>query len=248
MNARTARKAADVVTRDPVRTRRLILDAARTLLAREGRDALNVRRVAELADVNRGTAYLHFASREELTQATLEDVSRQLAKTVLLPLPVGDVTSIPISQWRVKADELAQFAMNNPALGQIWLNYILTSEQVRSDPFWLKWVGATRALARSGYAHRGVDSEVLAVVLLASYFTWPIWAEAHSAPGSDRSEMGRRLSSELLRLIGQGVLLPEYEKLIGRRDKRPRTQKAAEAGAITAGKKSPKKRKRQHDS
>lgn len=214
MSRRKARASAKAITRDPVRTRRAILDAARTLLAREGRDALNVQRVAELANVNRGTAYLHFASREELTQATLDDVSRQLAETVLLPLPVSGVATIPLAQWEEKANELADFAMNNPALGQIWLNYILSSDQIRSDPFWLKWLDATRALVASGYADPDTDPEVLSVVLLASYFAWPIWAEAHSTPGSDRPAMGRRLSAELLRLISKGVLLPEYKKLL----------------------------------
>ncbi|HKY89968.1 MAG TPA: TetR/AcrR family transcriptional regulator [Nevskiaceae bacterium] len=191
-------------TRDPVRTRAAILAAARELLAREGRDALNVRNVAELAGVNRGTAYLHFASREELTLATLEDVSRQLSQIAFLTI-VDDEAPHP-EEWLGKADELARFAMENPTLGQIWLNYILSSDRVKSDPFWLKWMDATRAIVESRHARPGIDAEVLAVMLLSSYFVWPTWAQAHYPRSADRPTLAQRLSKEVIRLISNGVL------------------------------------------
>ncbi|WP_372799532.1 TetR/AcrR family transcriptional regulator [Litorivivens sp.] len=45
--------------RDKAATREAILEAARTVLASDGPDALSLSKVANLADINRGTAYQH---------------------------------------------------------------------------------------------------------------------------------------------------------------------------------------------
>ena len=58
--------------RDPESTRVAILEAAKTVLAREGAEALSVSSVAKLAGVNRGTAYQHFQVKEDLVRATLD--------------------------------------------------------------------------------------------------------------------------------------------------------------------------------
>ena len=63
-------------------TRQAILSAAKSLLAEQGRDALNMSRVARRARINRGTTYLHYDSREALLLDTLEDVSRELCAEI----------------------------------------------------------------------------------------------------------------------------------------------------------------------
>ena len=68
--------------RDPESTRIAILEAARTILAQDGAEAMSVSRVANLAGVNRGTAYQHFQVKEDLIAATLEWVSYQLLEAV----------------------------------------------------------------------------------------------------------------------------------------------------------------------
>lgn len=197
-------------SRDPVRTRTAILDAATSLLAAEGRDALNISRVAKLAGVNRGTAYLHFRSRETLTQATLEAVSRKLCERTFVPPEV--LETLPLAESMSRTYNLARFAVENPALGQIWLNYILTSERGVADPFWDRWHASTKALVASPYARPGVDAEVLAVVLLSAYFTWPIWAEKHlSSRAKSRRTIAVRLGREMSRLILAGVMRPDWE-------------------------------------
>ena len=68
--------------RDPEGTRTAILDAAQSILAEDGAEALSVSRVANLAGVNRGTAYQHFLAKEDLIEATMERVSHQLLDAV----------------------------------------------------------------------------------------------------------------------------------------------------------------------
>src|SRR3974390_3361589 len=68
--------------RDPARTREAILEAAREVLAQDGKEGLSVAQVAQLAGVNRGTAYQHFQTREQLIEATAAWVSDKLFRAV----------------------------------------------------------------------------------------------------------------------------------------------------------------------
>ena len=64
--------------RNPEGTREAILEAAREVLAQDGKEGLSVARVAQRAGVNRGTAYQHFQTREQLIEATAAWVSEKL--------------------------------------------------------------------------------------------------------------------------------------------------------------------------
>src|SRR5215469_3636122 len=68
--------------RDPERTREVILEAARQELAQDGKEGVSVAQVAQRAGVNRGTAYQHFQTREQLIEATANWVSGKLYRAV----------------------------------------------------------------------------------------------------------------------------------------------------------------------
>ena len=63
---------------DPESTRREILQAALEVLAKDGPESLSVAEVARRAGVNRGTAYQHFPTREDLAHATASWVSERM--------------------------------------------------------------------------------------------------------------------------------------------------------------------------
>ena len=65
---------------DPESTRREILQAALEILAKDGPESLSVAAVARRAGVNRGTAYQHFPTREDLAHATASWVSERIYK------------------------------------------------------------------------------------------------------------------------------------------------------------------------
>src|ERR1700728_3871857 len=68
--------------RDPEGTREAILEAAGEVLARDGKEGVSVAQVALRAGVNRGTAYQHFQTREQLIEATTVWVSDKLYRSV----------------------------------------------------------------------------------------------------------------------------------------------------------------------
>lgn len=67
------------VTRDPERTRRLILEAARAAFARYGLDGARVDAIAAASGANKRMIYYYFTDKEGLFLATLETVYAELS-------------------------------------------------------------------------------------------------------------------------------------------------------------------------
>jgi AcrR family transcriptional regulator len=202
--ARTAEKR--VRRRDPQGTREAILDAAREVLAQDGKEGLSVAQVAQRAGVNRGTAYQHFQTRDQLLEATAAWVSDKLYNAVF-----GDpalARDQPVETINVEDvnSQLAEFAMENPALGRIWLFEVLSSRRPANDPFWRQYASNLQRFAETELAQPDIDVEVLAVLILAGSFIWPVWARANARTAKERQKMARRFSREILRLCLHGTL------------------------------------------
>ncbi len=195
--------------RDPEATREAILEAARGVLAKDGKEGLSVAQVAQLAGVNRGTAYQHFQTREQLIEATAEWVGQKLFSAVFGE--PGIRPEAPGSSGNVEKviAELTEFAMENPELGRVWLYELLSSKRPAGDTFWRQYRENMEHFAQSEFARPGIDVEVHSVVMLAGTFLWPVWVRAHARSSKDRKEMTERFTREMLRLALQGTLRPE---------------------------------------
>ena len=206
-------------SRDPIATRAAILDAACTLLAKDGPEGISLSEVAKLAGVNRGTAYQHFETREKLIDATAAWVSDKMFRAVF-----GDpetrrqrrVGEVDVAQL---TDRLVTFAMDNPELCRIWLLQVLASPDPTSDPFWREYEGSLERFAATDLAQGGLDSEVLSVITLAGAFLWPVWARSHAQGDEERSALARRYGQEMLRISMFGTLqsdrFPEIAERLG---------------------------------
>lgn len=195
--------------RDPAATREVILEAARTLLAKDGPEGISLSEVAHLAGVNRGTAYQHFETREKLIKATAEWVSDKLFRAAFGdPETIGDrrVEEVDIVAM---SERLSDYAMENPELCQVWLLQVLASPDPASDPFWREYCGSFERFAASSLAEPGIDVEVLSVMNLAGVFLWPIWARSHAADEGERARLSRRFVHESLRLSLYGTMRAE---------------------------------------
>jgi len=195
--------------RNPEGTREAILEAAREVLAQDGKEGLSVARVAQRAGVNRGTAYQHFQTREQLIEATAAWVSEKLYHEVF-----GDPTvarNQPVETIRVDTltYHLARFAMENPGLGRVWLFELLSSRRPASDPFWQQYESNFELFAKTEFAQPGIDAEVASVLMLAGCFLWPVWARAHARSAKERQQMAERFAREIIRMCLHGTLRSE---------------------------------------
>ena len=204
--------------RDPDSTRISILEAAKTILARDGAEGLSVSSVAQLAKVNRGTAYQHFEAKEDLVRATLDRVSQQLLEAVFedgnpdtgIPRDIvaPGLRNMPevINGMAAFNLRLANYAIDNPEIGRIWLYDVLSRENPKEDVFYKRFEDALQSLSDSDASLDDMDTEVLAVLMLTGYFMWPVWARSHAKSKKERKHMAQRFAGEVLRLSMHGVL------------------------------------------
>lgn len=203
--------------RDPEATREVILEAARTLLAKDGPEGVSLSEVAHLAGVNRGTAYQHFETREKLIQATADWVSDKLFRAVFGdPATIGErrVEEVDVADL---TDRLSDFGMENPELCRVWLLQLLASSDPGADPFWREYCGSLERFAATEMAEPNVDAEALAVINLSGMFLWPVWARAHAEDAPARAKLARRFADEVLRLSLHGSMRAESFPEIARR-------------------------------
>ncbi len=212
--------------RDPDGTRAAILEAAGKLLAKDGPEGLSVSQVAQLAGVNRGTAYQHFPTREQLLAATTAWVSERLRQAVFGD--EGADLAVGLMDPQSVAGHLAEFAMENPELGRVWLFEVLSSSRPDNDPFWNQYWSQFEKFAQSDWAQPGIDAEVHSVIMLIGAFLWPVFARAQSRTAKDRQMMTQRFTHEMLRLSLYGTVRPEkFPELDARMKKSLGTKKKA---------------------
>lgn len=192
--------------RDPVATREAILEAASALLARAGPEGVSLSEVAQAAGVNRGTAYQHFETRENLIAATVEWVSDKLFRAVFGdPATIGERQVEDVDPAEL-TERLATYAMAEPELCRVWLLQVLASPDPSADPFWREYVGSMGRFAATDLAQQDIDTEVLSVIVLSGSFMWPVWAAAHAQDGEERSALAQRFARECLRLSMYGSM------------------------------------------
>lgn len=195
---------------NPEGTRNAIVQAALTLLAENGPEGVSFSEVARLAGVDRGTAHRHFQTRDQLLKATAKMVSDKLFKAVF-----GDSVAVSEVQFQGSADimekndRLIRFGMENPELCRIWLFEVMSSKDPASDPFWKAFLGSYAAFAETDAAEENLNSEVLAIIMLASSFLWPIWMRSHAKSEKERRALAESFSDECLRLSMFGSLKSE---------------------------------------
>ena len=196
-------------TRDPEGTREAILEAAREVLARDGKEGLSVAQVAKRAGVNRGTAYQHFPTREQLIEATGAWVSEKLYRAAFGDPAVARTQPVESISIEGLTEHLANFAMENAELGRVWLFELLSSRDPVSDPFWQQYESNLEKFAGTEFAQVGIDTEVYSVLMLAGMagmFFWPVWRRSHTRTAKERELMAQRFSREILRLSLHGPL------------------------------------------
>src|ERR1700761_8055321 len=153
--------------RDPEGTRELILEAAREMLAQDGKEGVSVAQVAQRAGVNRGTAYQHFQTREQLIEATAAWVSEKLYRAVFGDPAVPHDKPVDDKGIEEITEHLAEFAMENPEIGRVWLFELLSSKRPANDRFWQEYQSNFEQFSHTEMAQPDIDTEVASVLMLA---------------------------------------------------------------------------------
>ena len=193
---------------DPESTRREILQAALEVISKDGPESLSVTKVARRAGVNRGTAYQHFPTREELVHATATWVSERISKEFY-----GDFEELTkthaVYPPDIAQERLVNFSMNNPELSRAWLFDVIAAEGKATDPFWRRYLEGLQDFVDRGYTRKTIDVEVYAFIALAASLLWPVWVGAHNKSPEEKEKLQQRFNDEMMRLVLFGSLDPE---------------------------------------
>lgn len=198
--------------RDPERTREAILEVAGKLLASDGPEGLSVSKVAQMVGVNRGTAYHHFQTRDQLLSATVSWVSEKLCRESFGDAdPISSASKMRPGQL---AENLAKFAIENPEYGRVWLVSILDPVKRAQDPYWKRYTAMMEKFVKSDLAEPGIDTEVHSMMMVVGSVLWPVWSGAGKRSNAERDKLVKQFTDEVLRLNLNGIIkggkLPEF--------------------------------------
>ena len=183
---------------DAKASRKALVAAARALFAERGPDGLTIVEVAKSAGLNRSTAYQHFRSREELTEAVAEDFALELRE--MLKEPRG---------FAEQVDFFVHYFQQHPDIARLWMFHLLAG-QSRPREGWGDYIDSLEQVAKSPHSLPDIDAEMLGVIGLTSALVWSVMASQH--PGGEKAALEEtdRFAAELGRLILAGTRKPEH--------------------------------------
>jgi len=181
---------------DAKASRKALLAAARELFAERGPDALTIVEVAKSAGLNRSTAYQHFRSREELTQAVGDDFALELRE--MLREPRGFAEQIEF---------FVHYFHSHPDIARLWMFHLL-SGQSRPREGWGDYIASLDQLAKSPSSLPGIDGEMLGVIGLTSALVWSVMAQPQGGGTEADTAETDRFAAELKRLFLAGTRKP----------------------------------------
>jgi len=173
--------------------------------------------VAKLAGVNRGTAYQHFHSKDELIEATLGRVSEHLLEAVFGGEQAQNSAALSLTdlgtehmpevvngmiQFNLR---LADYTIENPEISRIWLFDVLSRDNPRDDVFYKRFEESLNNVILSEACEPGVNTQAHAVMLLAGHFMWPTWVRSQASSKKERREKAQSFAKEIVRLSLNGV-------------------------------------------
>src|SRR5262245_4306035 len=122
---------------DPEATRAAILAAAQSMMAERGLYGLTVSEVARRAGVNRGTAYQHFPSREQLVTAVLGRMAVETKTSINAAVPAT------VSE---RIDYAIDYFLANPEFVRMTMFRMLAGLPDPRDDLWESFVARLRRL------------------------------------------------------------------------------------------------------
>jgi AcrR family transcriptional regulator len=182
---------------DAKASRKTLLAAARELFAERGPDGLTIVEVAKRAGLNRSTAYQHFRSRDELTQAVAGQFATQLRE--LFQEPRGMAEQI---------DFFVHYFHEHPDIARLWMFHLLTGKSRPRDG-WGDYTESLARMAKSRHSVPGIDAEMLGVIGLTSALVWSVMVRQHARSEEASSAETDRFAAELKRLFVTGTRKPD---------------------------------------
>jgi len=185
---------------DAKASRKALIAAARKLFAERGPDGLTIVEVARSAGLNRSTAYQHFRSRADLTQAVADDFAMELRE--MLEEPRGFAERIGF---------FVHYFHEHPDIARLWMFHLLAG-QSRPRDGWGDYIESLEQMTKRPDSLPGIDAEMLGVIGLTSALVWSVMSRQHTGDEETALAETNRFAAELGRLFLAGTRKPEESR------------------------------------
>jgi AcrR family transcriptional regulator len=181
--------AAGTRANETAERKRRLLDAACALAAEGGYDAVQMRDVAARAEVALGTLYRHYASKDQLLLAAMEQQASQLRERLVQRPPRGDTASERVADVLRRASRALE---REPLLTKAMLT-AMASEDAAAVPMKHEIDSTLRAIIADAIDGNGVTRlDDIVHVLGSVWFTeLTYWTNGLNSGSSMGDNLGR---------------------------------------------------------
>jgi TetR/AcrR family transcriptional regulator len=207
-------------TRDPERSRRAILDAARDEFVAHGFTGGRTGRIAEAAGVPQGLLYHYFDNKEGLFDAVMEDTLAPYFNGMLDMLQSAEAPDLALLENSVR--RYFQFLHENPHVArllawwfadQAWEGKPLTRKQGVAEAVELLGAARIREGQEAGFIREDLDPALVIKTFIDMCVMWHMSKGRHmlhTAPGEEQADLDARYLDHMVEVFLNGVVAPAH--------------------------------------
>ena len=203
-------------TRDPERSRRAILDAARDEFVEHGYTGARTGRIAKAAEVPQGLIYHYFESKEVLFDAVMEDAVAPYFGGMLDMLQSADSPDLGLLERSVR--RYFEFLRDHPGVtrllawwmaDQAWADKPLTRKRGVAEAVELLGAQRIREGQQAGFIRDDLDPALVIKTFVDMCLMWHMSKGRHMlhcAPGHDEPDLDDRYLEHMVDVFLNGIV------------------------------------------
>ena len=191
--------------RNPIQTRRKLLQAAVDLVAAKGPEALSLKEAAQKANLSRGVAYQHFKDRDHLLREARSWISNRLQ---------DGVTRFNGASLHDRVIYTTKLILDNQEASKLMIADALAGRDLDPHhPLYKLVKKMLRQLIASGRARADIDLEITTYIMLGTIATTIMLAEQHK--GGDMNALAERFTKEWRHILRDGIFAKNTRRNLG---------------------------------
>ncbi len=200
-----AAPSTDVKTTKAERTRARLIEVAKRLFQEHGSDEVTVRRIAAAANIEAGSIYYHFASRDEIMRAVLESGVEGARLDVVRAITEAGADSSPLVRLRAALGAHFKYTLKEHFSSRLKsirrLPKRLREQHMKQEREYAAiFTDLLQEAERKGLLRRGFNLSVVRMLAMGA-LTWAAeWFDPKGEMSADD------VADELMRVLGGGIV------------------------------------------
>ncbi|MBX3498716.1 MAG: TetR family transcriptional regulator [Alphaproteobacteria bacterium] len=187
------------------KTRARLIEVAKRLFQEHGSDEVTVRTIAAAANIEAGSIYYHFASRDEIMRAVLESGVEGARQQVMRAIEAAGVGSSPLVRLRAALGAHFKYTLREHFSSRLKsirrLPKRLREQHMKQEREYAAiFAGLLREAERGGLLKSGFDLSVVRMLAMGA-LTWAAeWFDPEGEMSADE------VADELMRVLSGGIV------------------------------------------